>query len=348
MSNERLNLNSTIGALQIGSTFTVFLFGIVTLQVHQYYRRFGEDRWYVKALVAAVWLLELGHTVCVTFEVYRATIVYYGQPEKIVSFPAFGAVTIIGGIITMLVQNFFAIRLYRVLPAPYRLVGLACLVLSSLRCFTSLFAGVKAIDIESIALYRERWHSLVTTLLAGGAAIDITIATAMLYFLIKKKGHAMERVARLIDRLVAYTIRTGLVTSVAATSVLICFQMMPYNLVWLALYTFLAKLYSNTLLSSLNSRKSLRDELLKSSSDPIHLSKARLPSRRDALNDSHLHAISIEMKTTTEITVDRPRRYYELSVDSALPSPMEQWDPLDSPRSPDRVYIYDSGVGKAV
>ena len=46
-----VDLNNTIGAIEIGSLFGVFLFGIVTLQTFNYYDNYKEDGWGNKTLV---------------------------------------------------------------------------------------------------------------------------------------------------------------------------------------------------------------------------------------------------------------------------------------------------------
>lgn len=135
-------IDNTLGALEIGSSIAVFLFGILTLQTYLYFTRFGKDRIQIQALVRrkiVQWLdannpfaigwhslvkrplipllillilynsifprcLELGHTISVASEVYRTTILRYGQPEAANRFPGFGALMILGGLVTMLVQ----------------------------------------------------------------------------------------------------------------------------------------------------------------------------------------------------------------------------------------------------
>jgi hypothetical protein len=47
-----VDLSNTLGALEIGSLFAIFIFGIVTLQMYTYYTTFGKDLWYYKALVS--------------------------------------------------------------------------------------------------------------------------------------------------------------------------------------------------------------------------------------------------------------------------------------------------------
>ncbi|TFK17091.1 hypothetical protein FA15DRAFT_362863 [Coprinopsis marcescibilis] len=82
---------------------------------------------------------------------------------------------------------------------------------------------------------------MLAALLISGAVIDVVVAVSMLWFLIRRRGDAMESAVRLIDKLVVYTVRTGLVTSLAAVTIVIVFLLQSQNLIWLALYTLLAK-----------------------------------------------------------------------------------------------------------
>ncbi|KAF8167296.1 hypothetical protein B0H34DRAFT_10093 [Crassisporium funariophilum] len=323
------DLNSTFGALQIGSLLSVFLFGIVSLQTHQYFTNFEQDKRLFKTLVIVIWLLELAHTIGVTYEVYRATIVFYGRLETVVRFPGLGVVTLLGGLITMLVQLFFSLRVWKVLPSPYRYIGLVCMVAAATRCIASIFLGCQAIIAPSITEYRIRWKWLITTLLTVGAAIDITIAVSMLYFLIKRRDSELNKGPRLIDRLVAYTIRTGLFTSVSAVAMVISFQLLPSTLIWLAMYTTLAKLYSNSLLSALNERRGLRIAVTGSSSAELSRgAKSTRPEPGDPARMSlNPYQIAIEMRTTTEVSGDEDKLF--MNDESSRP---------DSPRSLSKAY----------
>ncbi len=46
-------MQNTFGALEVGVTASVFLFGFVTLQTHMYFQRFPDDRRAFKVLVRA-------------------------------------------------------------------------------------------------------------------------------------------------------------------------------------------------------------------------------------------------------------------------------------------------------
>ncbi|KAF9477343.1 hypothetical protein BDN70DRAFT_114943 [Pholiota conissans] len=260
-----VDLNDTIGAMQIGSLFGVFLFGIVSLQTFNYYSTYTDDEWANKVMVAIVWLLEIGHTLGINYEVYRATITLYGQPWLLVRFPGIGAVTVFGGAITLITQTFFALRLLKLLPRPWHNIGLVCIVISFIRFVVSVYLTVEGIVLPNIDIYREKCKWIVSAMFISSAFVDIAIAVSMLYYLARQRKQ-VKRISRLLDRLVTYTIRSGLLTSIAAIVVILCFQLMQDNFIWLGVYTFVAKLYSNSLLSALNARKELRADIFKGDS----------------------------------------------------------------------------------
>ena len=60
-------MQNTFGALEIGVTASVFLFGFVTLQTHMYFQRFPEDRRVFKALVRTQLIFSMYSYLCVYF-----------------------------------------------------------------------------------------------------------------------------------------------------------------------------------------------------------------------------------------------------------------------------------------
>jgi len=57
-------------------------------------------------------ICEIVHTVGVNYEVYRATIIFYGRPDLLLKFTVIGAVSVFGAFITLLVQVRRQIELY--------------------------------------------------------------------------------------------------------------------------------------------------------------------------------------------------------------------------------------------
>ncbi|KAF8960128.1 hypothetical protein BDZ97DRAFT_1922381 [Flammula alnicola] len=324
-SELNIDLNNTIGALQIGSLFGVFLFGIVSLQTYNYYNAYRDDGWVNKTLVATIWLLEIAHTLGINYEVYRVTIILYGKPWLLGRFQGIGAVTIFGGGITLIVQTFFALRLSRLLPRPYNHTGIICIIISSLRFIATIYLTVEGIVAVNMTVYREKCEWIVSATFIASAVVDITVAVSMMYFLARQRRQ-VKRISRLLDRLVMYTDQASLLgrvslrksphdvdsRSISAIAVVLCFQLMPDNFIWLAVYTFVAKLYSNSFLSALNARKDLRADIINGDSiTPEHFTMPDLrhqDSSRSSRDDtpSPFRPVIISMKTTTERMDDSP------------------------------------------
>ncbi|RXW23432.1 hypothetical protein EST38_g2413 [Candolleomyces aberdarensis] len=255
----QVTVQNTLGAVQIGTTLAVFLFGLVTLQYHHYSQLFEDDRRAFKLLAGIIWLLELLHTICIVGETYRGTILFYGNLLAYQRYPFMGAATMLGGLITMLIHLFFSLRVWKVLPNPFRYIGGLTGLAATVRGVASVYLGIRVILAKTLQEYRETNGWLIRTLLLSGAIIDVVIALSMLWFLISKRERDLHLVIRLVDHLVAYTVRmyrflvpcmeiynklsvgTGLLTSLAALSVLITFQVIPETFVWVGIYVVLAK-----------------------------------------------------------------------------------------------------------
>lgn len=124
-------------------------------------------------------------------------------------------------------------------------------------------------------------------------------------------------------------------SSLAAVTILVLFFASPDTLLWLACYTFLAKLYSNSFLSALNSRSGLREV-----AGGADVSGSNKSHGRGLINRLNPHgAISIQMKTTTEMAVDGNPEVYTVPFNqetSEAGSREKVRDPLDLDReSPD-------------
>jgi len=89
------------------------------------------------------------------------------------------------------------------------------------------------------------------------AVPDVIITTSMCWFLQTGKGDFRGTNA-LINQLMIYAINRALLTAVAAILELILFATMPTKFYFLAVDACIGKLYANSLLATLNSRKSLR------------------------------------------------------------------------------------------
>ncbi|KAJ6464851.1 hypothetical protein C8R45DRAFT_1023380, partial [Mycena sanguinolenta] len=160
-------------------------------------------------------------------------------------------------LITLLVQAYYVLRVYRFSKNAWISAFLSTLCL--LR-----FGGGVTISVESFMNLRHepdyfsvqnRFGWVITTVLSLGASVDVLVASSICVYVHRwAAAPRMKTTSELIHRVMFWSIRTGLITSFVSVAVVICFQTMQDNYVWIGIFAILGKLYSNCLLASLNSR----------------------------------------------------------------------------------------------
>ncbi|KAJ7029228.1 hypothetical protein C8F04DRAFT_1288750 [Mycena alexandri] len=300
------NSHTTLGAYELGVLASFILFGVTTTQVYIYYTRFPLDSYKVKFLVAFVWACEMAHAICIGDTLYTMTVSDYGHPERLLLIPQSLATAVIfsgivgacGGLLLPVplspahfapqVQVFFAYRIYAVSNSLY----IPCLswFLSFCRLLGSIMGCVYGFRTKTIPDYEVEWAWLLNSLWSVAAGNDLIIAGTLVYWLSRRRPEGDRRTVALVDKLVAWTMETGAVTSAAGLLTLICFVTMKTNYIWIAFFVVAARLYSNSLLASLNSRASLRALAHKTD---IYIQEARTDSGTFALTLPQSHADTV-------------------------------------------------------
>ncbi|KAJ6606144.1 hypothetical protein DFH09DRAFT_2960 [Mycena vulgaris] len=251
----------TIGALEVGVLLSYVLFGVTTTQTYIYYGRFPEDSRALKSLVAFVWCCELAHVVCIGHTIHVMTVDDLGHPERLVRMPQpFMVAVMFSALIAAFVQGFFAFRIYCL----SRLLYIPCLswTLSLVRLICSLVVFASGLYMNTLQEFEAQSRRLLATIWSVSALNDLLIAGTLVHWLHRLRGNPETRTAAMVDKLIAWTIETGVVTSAVGIATLVLFLVMPQNYVFLATFVIAARLFANSLLASLNSRASLRAENL--------------------------------------------------------------------------------------
>jgi hypothetical protein len=256
-----LDLNPTTGVLEIGILISGVLFGVVTTQVYVYHKNFPNDSLWLKlGLVDFMWLLELGHTMCIFHALYFYTILNYDNPKALVVAPvSLGISVVLHGIVTIMVQAYFTYRIYRFSPKPYLVPLFSCLLMvTQLLAVTTLSAEAIIVGQRSLIEYLDKWQWLLLTNLWLRVAADLTISVSLVIFLFKERNNAYKSTVLVVDKLIRWSIETGVVTSMLGIILVIVYLTAKENFAWLAMFMVLPKVFSNTLLANMNSRATLR------------------------------------------------------------------------------------------
>jgi len=296
MSAPAFDADSTLGALLIGTLVSYALFGVTTTQAYMYYGRFPEDSLKMKAMVAAVWCGEFAHTICIAISLYIMVITNYGHPERLLVLPdSLLASTFIGSLVSFGVQVFFAFRIYALSKSLW--IPCVCWALSLFRLVPPnviLFAFGHRPAPEFLG----RFGPLFDAIWAASAANDLLIAGTLVYLLYRRRSNAFQKTAAVVDKMIAWTIETGVVTSIASIIQLVVFISLPSTFVWLAFFVVIPRLFSNSLLASLNSRAALR-----SANEP-RLPSSNTPAVSSLPRPMHPMNLSIEMNKVIMTTYD--------------------------------------------
>ncbi|KAJ7776393.1 hypothetical protein B0H16DRAFT_1879712, partial [Mycena metata] len=252
------NPNLTLGALQIGTLISYALFGVTTMQLYIYYSRFPDDSRVLKALTAFVWVCEVAHRVCIGHTLYTFIISDYGRPERLSGVPSksLAMSALFDGLIAACVHGFFAFRIYKFTQKLY-IPGLIWFM-AFLNLLGLIGIFVASMRATSWGIYLAQFEWLPTTTWSISVACDVAITATLVVVLRSQRSCAHRKTIAVVDKIIIWTIQTGMLTSVLSIATLALFLTMTENFIWLAFHVLGPQLFSNSLFASLNSRETLR------------------------------------------------------------------------------------------
>ena len=239
------------GPFLIGIMINVLLLGVLVLQVYLYFVTYKDDKRWMKLFIWVLFLLDFFNTIFLVIYIYDRLIINFGNDEKAATENwVFSTDPVLAGLITAMVQGFFAWRV-KVITSSYWAVGAICI------CAAGNFAGALASCIYSTFITNFidfiSFENVVILWLAASALADIIIACVLVWHL-RTLRTGFTATDDVINRVIRLTLQTGLLTAICATINLIIFCSVSSG-IYLIFNIPLPKLYTNSLLSSLNSRK---------------------------------------------------------------------------------------------
>ncbi|KAJ7048468.1 hypothetical protein C8F01DRAFT_1379893 [Mycena amicta] len=252
----------TIGAFLVGTLCSYILYGITNTQMYLYFGRFADDPIGLKLLACVVWLFETAHVVCIGHALYTYSVIDYGNPFSLLGkIPVPLALSIIlSAIITAIVQGFFAFRIWTLAPNKFFKIIPILLWISAFVYLLASLADtslvIKAVNIPAF-IKEFGWLLLVPWVINLVNDNTITISLVVLLLMSRKRG--FDNTTALVDKLITWTIETGMITSIFSILNLALYQQNPNNFIWVGIQFVKARLFANSLLASLNSRQALRD-----------------------------------------------------------------------------------------
>ncbi|KAF9064979.1 hypothetical protein BDP27DRAFT_1332725 [Rhodocollybia butyracea] len=254
-------IDQTLGVSLTGILIAGVLFGLFTSQVYYFHQNFPRESPWVKfglvrTLFQTTWLantdcirfIELAHTICIFHIAYVLTISHFQALEVLVTVPpSFPATVLFHAIVAVLAQGYFTYRIARLTGPPY-IIPWVCGILM-----------LYQLGFDIITQYFMHFSWLVPIPLVLRAVVDAVISATLVYnLLVQRKKSSYKSTIAVIDKLVLWSIETGIITSVIGIALLICFFVdNETNYAWVALLIIFPK--ADIQICSMNSRVRLRE-----------------------------------------------------------------------------------------
>ncbi|THV00188.1 hypothetical protein K435DRAFT_751437 [Dendrothele bispora CBS 962.96] len=243
---------AAVGPIFIGWMFNLFSLGILTVQGYMYMKTYQKDRLWIKIFVAVLMLINYLNTIFMSMYLYDTLVVHFGNTDNVLHVHWLLATDpIFNGIAAVYVQLFFVWRI-KVLTGSFLTSG--AILIPTIAGFVGAMASAATlrpgVNFAELINFKAR----VIVWLIGATVSDLMITFILVTYLRKHK-RGFKASNELIDRIIRSTIQTGVLTSVIAGTDLVIYLIFPAQ-AWHFIFNVpLCKLYSVTLMSSLNSRQ---------------------------------------------------------------------------------------------
>ncbi|KAI5121953.1 hypothetical protein M0805_002024 [Coniferiporia weirii] len=246
------------------------LWGAATVQLFYYYSISSrEDEWWLKAQVFIVWALDTIHQAFIVRFAYTNLITEFGNIASIGSMQSTMMDTIIlTAFICAIVQVFFVLRIWRFSGHNLAIAGVAVAFVMAqfivtVVAFAISYRFTNALQIENVFNLQDVADIIV-------ALVDGFIAGTLIYLLHSKRSK-FARTDTVIKRLIIYTMSTGLTTGVCVMAMMIFGKLWSDTYIYSLFYLMLPRLYTNSMLATLNVRESLREGLVDGTGNGISI-----------------------------------------------------------------------------
>ncbi|KAI5892147.1 uncharacterized protein SCHCODRAFT_02625423 [Schizophyllum commune H4-8] len=247
-----------LGMLLIGLIISSALYGLVFLQGYIYFRSYPGDATWLKVTVVTILLMDTVATALSGRGVYNYLVTNYGHPEAIGAIdPALEVESLLTVFVTFITQVFYGHSISK-LAGQRRYVAWIIYFIG----FVSLAFGVAAcvnnfVSVHFAGLSMTNAKIISGFALGGNAVCDFAITLALcLLFTGSKTG--FKPTDSILDRLLVFTINRGAIALVVQIFNFALYMWNPANLVWAPFHFCLSKIYSISLIATLNQRDKYR------------------------------------------------------------------------------------------
>ncbi|KAI0035391.1 phosphatase inhibitor-domain-containing protein [Vararia minispora EC-137] len=243
-----------IGPIFIGALFSWLLYGVSCVQLYLYHVSTYNDRTWIQVSVYIIFVMDSLQTVVSAFMGWGYLCSGWGHMSAL-TFPGwtFVAIPMISSAVAAWVQIFYAWRIH--ILKRWRVIPAVIVLLALTQCAAGLSTAIGVIPFTNVSQIHVL-EANIDVWLAGSAAVDTVISVSMVYLLYSARRNPLvsARGEKTVNRLIRLSVETGIATTTTAVLELGMFFWTPNANFYVFLSLILCKVYSNALMTSLNSR----------------------------------------------------------------------------------------------
>ncbi|KAL4256227.1 hypothetical protein AB1N83_011608 [Pleurotus pulmonarius] len=251
-------ISSNFSALFLGNLFATIFYGITTQQTFTYFKlNSAHDTTTLRLQIAFLWLLDGIHIAFITHSVYSCAAWSTTSLEAVRPVWSISAQVFIMTFSDFLVRGIFASRVWIVSRKNVFMV----VPIAALSTVNFILGLVLASKLLKIPTFSELWSTNIQPAmysnLASGVAADLSIAVALVFWLLKSRT-GFKRTDSLLNTMMVYAVNTGLLTTICGFTSLVTYAARRNDLVFLGFFFVLSELLINAMLASFNARQCMR------------------------------------------------------------------------------------------
>jgi len=249
------------GSILFGGAVALMLSGIVAVQCIIFFKLYPNEAGVKTAMVATVWTLDAAQSAFILASLFYYFIAHFGDTSIRNDIPWSIALTIlVTAMQTCVVHLFYAQKIYRSSGKNWLLTGLI-VCLASLRLLAAIIATAEMLHLGKWDAFSHPYPRLLfTSGLSLSATTDLIITISLCAYLRQIRKLSSSSVMKgVLDTLTLYTLENGLITCLTTIGSLTFWLVLPASGLSLSLHFVIGKLYPNSLLILLNTRKELRE-----------------------------------------------------------------------------------------
>jgi len=301
-----MDLNVILGPIVLAVVANAALYGTCVIQWYSYFTSGYKDPWHTRLLVFWVVILDTFHTGSTIYMLWEFTVPNFGNPNIFADVPwPFPTTPIFIVLASVPIQHFLAWRIKGLCHSWAVFAVISVLSLAQGAC--GFAGGVLAIVSSDPASFKKLL-GLADSWVSIAVFTDVLITGCLLLFLSRSKT-GFKKTDSIIARLIRTAIETSAFGALFCIVDVIAFTTKPETNLHFFFALPQARIYTNTLMMTLNSRISLRKEMNSTNANSFNVSSDIGRFKHTEVSVAVSQDIQLDKMSESEpdYTSDKPR-----------------------------------------